>query len=56
MALTQPWLPEHVYPPPAPRHGKINIGYVSGDLKCALCDVTVFRQLTLSAATILWLT
>ncbi|KZW02187.1 hypothetical protein EXIGLDRAFT_665525 [Exidia glandulosa HHB12029] len=32
MALSQPWLPEHVYPPPPPRHGKIHIGYVSGDL------------------------
>ncbi|KAI0068185.1 hypothetical protein BV25DRAFT_1867220 [Artomyces pyxidatus] len=32
-ALTQPWLPQHVYPPPPPPfEGKINIGYVSSDL------------------------
>ncbi|KAG6862246.1 hypothetical protein C0995_002177 [Termitomyces sp. Mi166 len=31
-ALTQPWLPRHVYPPPPPPHiGRLNIGYVSYD-------------------------
>ncbi|KAH7104421.1 protein prenylyltransferase [Auriculariales sp. MPI-PUGE-AT-0066] len=32
MCLTQPWLPSHVYPPPPPLRGKLNIGYISGDL------------------------
>ncbi|VDB99598.1 unnamed protein product [Peniophora sp. CBMAI 1063] len=31
-ALSQPWLPRHIYPPPAPPCRKINIGYVSSDL------------------------
>lgn len=30
-ALTQPWLPAHVYPPPAPPSPKIRVGYVSSD-------------------------
>lgn len=29
--LTQPWLPPHVYPPPAPPSPKLKIGYVSSD-------------------------
>ncbi|GAA96750.1 glycosyltransferase family 41 protein [Mixia osmundae IAM 14324] len=30
-ALSQPWMPTHVYPPPPPPSPKINIGYVSSD-------------------------
>ncbi|EJD47765.1 protein prenylyltransferase [Auricularia subglabra TFB-10046 SS5] len=30
--LTQPWMPQHVYPPPPPRRGKLHVGYLSGDL------------------------
>lgn len=34
-ALTYPWLPTHVYPPPPPpSHGRLNVGYVSSDFKC----------------------
>ncbi|KAN0063226.1 hypothetical protein ACQY0O_004390 [Thecaphora frezii] len=29
--LTQMWLPDHVYPPPAPPAPKINVGYISSD-------------------------
>ncbi|KAI5124687.1 hypothetical protein M0805_004295 [Coniferiporia weirii] len=29
--LTRPWLPEHVYPPPPPPYGRINVAYVSSD-------------------------
>lgn len=33
-ALTSPWLPNHIQPPPSPPvRGKINIGYVSSDFK-----------------------
>lgn len=33
-ALSQPWLPRHVYPPPPPPvDGVLNIGYVSNDVK-----------------------
>ncbi|KZT02719.1 glycosyltransferase family 41 protein [Laetiporus sulphureus 93-53] len=33
MALSQTWLPKHVFrPPPPPLHGKLNIGYVSNDV------------------------
>lgn len=33
-ALSQPWLPRHVYPPPPPPvNGVLNIGYVSNDVK-----------------------
>lgn len=32
-ALSQPWLPRHVYPPPIPpKDGILNIGYVSNDV------------------------
>ncbi|EKM61041.1 glycosyltransferase family 41 protein [Phanerochaete carnosa HHB-10118-sp] len=32
-ALSQPWLPPHVYPPPPPpKDGVLNIGYVSNDV------------------------
>ncbi|KAI0825131.1 glycosyl transferase family 41-domain-containing protein [Trametes gibbosa] len=32
-ALTQPWLPKHVYrPPPPPVRGKLNVGYISNDV------------------------
>ncbi|PWN50290.1 hypothetical protein IE53DRAFT_369041 [Violaceomyces palustris] len=30
-ALTQIWLPPHVYPPPTPPAPKINVGYISSD-------------------------
>jgi protein O-GlcNAc transferase len=34
MALTKPWLPQHVYPPPPPPlKGRLNVGYISSDLK-----------------------
>ncbi|KAI0793500.1 glycosyl transferase family 41-domain-containing protein [Abortiporus biennis] len=33
MALVQPWLPSHVYPPPnPPQEGKLRIAYVSNDV------------------------
>lgn len=31
--LTSQWLPEHVFPPPAPQP-RLNIGYISSDYSC----------------------
>jgi hypothetical protein len=44
--LSQPWLPQHVYPPPPPPAGKLNVGYISSDLCVSVWLPRIWGYLT----------